>query len=117
MTTNELKSCPFCGSEAKLFADKKTHDWGAICQQPECECNARIPYCSTREEAIAQWNRRTPSAPIGVVGEAPEYTSACFDCRRLAGKPPAGVKRDDLCEWHANAWVRAYRVILEKSHE
>ena len=69
---SELKPCPFCGSEAKLYADKKTQDWGAICQQPECECNARIPYCATREEAIEQWNRRAPDPWVDALVKAAE---------------------------------------------
>ena len=73
---SELKPCPFCGSEAKLFADKKTYDWGAVCQQPECECNAKISYCSTREEAIEQWNRRTtePDPRVAALVEALRHT-------------------------------------------
>ena len=58
--------------------------------------------------------RRVAALVKATVGTAPEYTPACFDCRRLSGKQPAGVKLDDLCEWHANAWVAAYRAALKE---
>lgn len=58
---DELKACPFCGSKAKLFTHSVVGEeggWLVMCQNPDAECNARIPYCQTAEEAIQQWNRR-----------------------------------------------------------
>ena len=68
-------------------------------------------------EKLEPHDRRAPDPRVASlvaakVSGAPEYTPACFDCRRLAGKSPAGVKADDLCEWHANAWVQAYRAAI-----
>ncbi len=53
----ELLPCPFCGSSAFLF--EKDENFAVVCQQPESECNARILYSQTREEAIQSWNKRT----------------------------------------------------------
>ena len=95
---SELKPCPFCGSEAKLFADKKTQDWGAICQQPECECNARIPYCSTREEAIEQWNRRAPDPRVAALEEALRKIVDVSAWMGLGGKQITGIAQAALEE-------------------
>lgn len=57
---NELKPCPFCGSVAVLYKNPKDtyKPYCVICQNGECSCNARIPYCDTEEDAVRQWNRR-----------------------------------------------------------
>jgi len=52
----ELLPCPFCGSSAMIF--EKDENFAVVCQQPEAECNARILYSQTREEAIQSWNKR-----------------------------------------------------------
>lgn len=53
----ELKPCPFCGSPALMSGDDDS-GWCVTCQEPHCNCNARIPYCDTKEDAIEQWNTR-----------------------------------------------------------
>ena len=60
--SDKLKPCPFCGSEAIIFPpqEKDMDTWAAVCQHPECGCNARILFCDTKESAIEQWNRRNP---------------------------------------------------------
>ena len=49
----ELKPCPFCGEEAKMW-QYMTDEWRATCNG----CVAQTRYCNTREEAIEAWNRR-----------------------------------------------------------
>ena len=63
---NKLLPCPFCGSEAEIFPrahiENQTDnvgEWAVVCQNPDAECNARILYCNSKEEAVEQWNRRT----------------------------------------------------------
>lgn len=66
MKGHKVKSCPFCGSEAEIFPH--THienqtdnagEWAVVCQNLDAECNARILYCHSEQEAVEQWNRRT----------------------------------------------------------
>ena len=92
---DELKPCPFCGSDAKIFEYKRTNGWNVICQQPECECNARIPYCHSEEEAIEQWNRRVPNPLTELVKKLRELTR-----KWLPGMDyyPANVQADALLE-------------------
>ena len=49
----ELKPCPFCGGEARVF---QTFDltWEVYC----CNCTARIFDIPDDKEAIEEWNRR-----------------------------------------------------------
>lgn len=64
---DELKPCPFCGAEAKMLPHEHNGlrlqgggiDWCVICQNEDTECNVRLLYCQSKEEAIQQWNRRT----------------------------------------------------------
>ena len=60
---NELLKCPFCGSDAMVMphthiGEDAIGKWLVICQNPDAECNARLPYCNSKEAAIQQWNRR-----------------------------------------------------------
>lgn len=62
----ELLPCPFCGSEAKLLSHctipehgaDTAGDWAVVCQNQDADCNVRLLYCHSKEEAITQWNRR-----------------------------------------------------------
>jgi len=59
----DIKPCPFCNGDAKLFElatglDAKKFDRSIRCITKKCE--ARIPYEQrTREEMILVWNTRT----------------------------------------------------------
>lgn len=61
MTTSavpDVKPCPFCGSSrVELHTRDRIHS-------VECgSCNARMPAYpmdTTKEQAVAAWNRRTP---------------------------------------------------------
>lgn len=53
-----LKTCPFCGGEAKLrqvkFGMEKIDRYGAVCQA----CFICLGWFETEEEARGKWNRR-----------------------------------------------------------
>jgi len=63
-----LKPCPFCGSAAQMRPHSHLPEhgdvdgvmglWAVICNNPDAECNARILYCNSKEEAVQQWNTR-----------------------------------------------------------
>ena len=55
---DKLEPCPFCGAEAALYAPSKNDSWSVVCENEGVECNVRLLYCLTREEAVQQWNRR-----------------------------------------------------------
>lgn len=56
MMSNELKLCPFCGSEAKPVF-RGNCNYITCSNAEECWCGMTCP-ASTKEEAIAIWNRR-----------------------------------------------------------
>lgn len=56
---NELRECPFCGAAGKLFShqmDDRTTIWWVQCQSSHCL--ARRHVVNSKEEAIADWNKR-----------------------------------------------------------
>ena len=65
---SELKCCPFCGGEARLYGNSKLigtklkHYQVAVCTNDDCGC--RTSPCETVEDAIYKWNRRKPMANI-----------------------------------------------------
>lgn len=65
---SELKCCPFCGGEARLYGNSKLigtrlkHYQVAVCINDDCGC--RTSPCETVEDAIYKWNRRKPMANI-----------------------------------------------------
>lgn len=58
----QLKKCPFCGSEATwdFLNGYKTMGWSIVCIQ----CRSRCGYHATKEEAITAWNTRKPMEQI-----------------------------------------------------
>ena len=54
MISNELKSCPFCGSEAEIT---KWHE-GYFVECRGHRCGGTIGAYKTEEEAIEAWNTR-----------------------------------------------------------
>lgn len=60
----ELKSCPFCGSEAEFLSDNDHHGtfYTLGCSNERCIANTiiyRMPDEELKmEEAIEQWNKR-----------------------------------------------------------
>lgn len=55
MMSNELKPCPFCGSEADLFTLAKSM-YTVDCTNTDCLAGSGIGH--TEEEAVELWNRR-----------------------------------------------------------
>lgn len=59
----ELKPCPFCGCEVVdttfMFPEPDEEvDWKMIYSMMCDECHACTSWFTTKEEAIAAWNRR-----------------------------------------------------------
>lgn len=53
---SELKCCPFCGGEAEMLNYSPT-EWLVHC----IKCDGMVEnWRKTKQEAIEQWNRRTP---------------------------------------------------------
>lgn len=52
--SEELKACPFCGSD-DLRMRHSLHPY-ITCNNPSCETDG--PVCDTEEQAITAWNTR-----------------------------------------------------------
>ena len=60
MTAPDLKPCPFCGSEARMWQDPShSAAWFIGCDDGETACFGAIHWDQTKAEAIAAWNTRT----------------------------------------------------------
>ena len=61
---DELKPCPFCGASGELQQIQFAYgprNLGPLHVHVHCPtCHAAIASYDTREEAIANWNRRAP---------------------------------------------------------
>lgn len=56
---NDLKPCPFCGSEAEIIDYKDEYlEQIVTCRNSFCKVNPNTHFFETREEAIEAWNRR-----------------------------------------------------------
>ncbi|GHT52912.1 hypothetical protein FACS1894106_2660 [Spirochaetia bacterium] len=60
----ELKPCPFCGKEAKMYTNNKIatflygHSYSVRCTNELCYCFVVSNPTETKEAAIAAWNKR-----------------------------------------------------------
>ena len=54
---SELKPCPFCGGEAKVFGNYEDTNYHVNCTNDECGCCWVANY-ETEEEAIEAWKGR-----------------------------------------------------------
>lgn len=59
----EIKSCPFCGGEAKLYKNVPLTAFGVGCINEKCAVNAPYLNFDTPEEAIEAWNTRVKEEP------------------------------------------------------
>ena len=53
----KLKPCPFCGGKAVLKSYRFVNEFSVRCQS----CGSTTDDFKTSEEAIAIWNKRSPS--------------------------------------------------------
>lgn len=51
----ELKPCPFCGREARIW---QGFDYYRVACESQYECAGQVGPYDTEEEAINAWNRR-----------------------------------------------------------
>ena len=71
---SELKCCPFCGEKPKIA----TCDWGYSVKEYWCYCSScgcETKKYHSKEDAIEQWNTRTPMDNI--VEKLEEEKSDC----------------------------------------
>jgi len=57
--SNELKPCPFCGSDATLEYNENC-GWQVYCDDRRCTVETSTYFRGTLEEAIEAWNTRHP---------------------------------------------------------
>jgi hypothetical protein len=74
MPAEELKPCPFCGSEAGIFGDKDAHFYAA-CKSKICFCSLGEKYdidampehiFGDKESAAYNWNQRANLSEGGI---------------------------------------------------
>lgn len=74
---DELKPCPFCGSEMEVKSKPDDYARGPGRLYVICDCGAMGAGGKTVGEAIAAWNRRaTPATPVGDEGLSPQIQRA-----------------------------------------
>lgn len=57
---SDLKPCPFCGGNARIWQDPSTRTaWFIGCDDAEQDCLGSVHWAGTQAEAIAAWNART----------------------------------------------------------
>ena len=82
MTKQELKPCPFCGSQAKSdlsdFGSAMVY-CGAEDVGVDCPVNAETGFHDSMESSIAAWNARPADPLTGELVEALENLSAAAD--------------------------------------
>lgn len=61
---NELKKCPFCGGDAKVYRNLPCTAYGVWCINEGCSANARHLNFDSENEAIEAWNTRTPAEEV-----------------------------------------------------
>jgi len=74
---SELKPCPFCGGEARIFALQIGKGWRVVCSKPFC---AQGPNGDTEAEAIAAWNTRAVETCKNVDKYAADGFFICGSC-------------------------------------
>lgn len=56
---NNLKPCPFCGSESAICIIKENDEYVVCCDYSQGGCGATAGYRESIKEAKAIWNTRT----------------------------------------------------------
>jgi Lar family restriction alleviation protein len=60
--TSELKPCPFCGGEARMYTRNNAFGGTVGCVNI-AKCGVRTLWMETPEQAIAAWNQRVKENP------------------------------------------------------
>ena len=100
----QLKKCPFCGGEAKLYG--YTAFW--VCCENE-ECNVDSDVYESREKAITTWNTRKPIERI--LERLEELRMAEYDD---SDEEPVYTDAEDIFDdGVSNGKFRAYHKAIE----
>lgn len=98
--TEQLKPCPFCGSEANVCVNKheslwshEVVDWTAVrCTNDDCGIGVE-PTCEGYEpSAVEAWNRRAQPAQAGAEPVAWMYTDRFGEKQSFTTEPPPSFK-------------------------
>jgi len=83
-----LLPCPFCGGKADYFANGSLSQPDIIVHRVLCNCEMQpfTDWRATKSEAIAAWNRRTPSREA-VLEEAAKVAERDVDWTMFARQP------------------------------
>lgn len=65
--TNELKPCPFCGSNHVSFKSPVPRDWNVVC----FGCGAMTGITKSNKKALKEWNTRH----MEVINEQPSLVA------------------------------------------
>ena len=85
---DEIKSCPFCGGEAKRFTigeGEPNNAGGDVICCTRCQASSHVEF-GRKENLVSRWNSRTPSAnrevdqwqPIETAPHAMHFLAAYF---------------------------------------
>lgn len=77
----DLKSCPFCGGEARIHISGKSDGYRVACKNTFA-CGAKIEWFDKEEEAIEAWNTRKPEE--AVVAELEKFLKGGLQCNECA---------------------------------
>lgn len=95
-TTAELLCCPFCNSRAEC--NGWAGSWYTRCTSEDCWASQHGSLFIEMEEAIAAWNRRSPSAEAEKLAEALLMAARQFEyyAKEHAAKANAATDRNAL---------------------
>lgn len=96
----ELKPCPFCGGEADIAedSDRLGRAWTVFC----VVCDGSTGLQVDAEAAIAEWSRRTPTAPVDI-------------CMTRTGRQRIDAAADILSKVLALVYAPAYQDEVSKA--
>lgn len=85
--SEELKKCPFCGSDARVEMTGTTiengeeyDDYTVVCTNRECLCFLGVGLFRSKEAAIAAWNKRVEEP------EEKNEIKSCLNCEHTSAR-------------------------------
>lgn len=83
----DLKPCPFCGGETKVFREKLPicHEYRVKCLNENCK--VFMPYSLNRDTAIKVWNTRTQPPADSELVKALEDMLCVFETTMTCDEP------------------------------